>query len=126
MTWKGKERRQFPRADFPCRIVVGFPSQSLTSRIENIGRGGVRVILEEKLNHFDIVGLVIFPSNDKSIKCEGRVVWVVERVNPTEGQPIMFDTGIEFITISDPDREYIKNLVDKILSSKENLKEKNK
>jgi len=123
MNWNGQERRRFPRANFPCKIVissppqVGAPPQELVSHTDNIGEGGIRVILEKRLSYSDTVGLDLYLSKDKPIKCKGRVIWSREKMNPLEGQPIMFDTGIEFTTISDSDREYIAKMVDAILSS---------
>jgi len=126
MAWGGVERRIFPRADFPCKIKIISKKNILVSHTENISKGGIRVILEEKLNYFEIVSLELFFKKDEPIKCEGRIAWVIEKMNPLEGQPIMFDTGIAFKGLSGSDREYIKNLVDMILSIKSKPEEKSK
>jgi hypothetical protein len=119
MKWSGEERRRFPRAEFPCKIIISSPLRLLTSHTENIGEGGIRVILEEKLDPFTVVGLELFFERERPIKCRGRVVWVVEKVNPIERIPLLFDTGIEFTKISECDREYIRRLVNKIIPSEE-------
>jgi len=119
MEWTGPERRRYSRAEFPCKIFVGAPIRLLHSHTENISEGGIKVILEEKLRPFTIVGLEIFVDKEKPIKCKGKVIWVKERVNPLERKPVSFETGIEFIEIADCDREYIRKLVDKLLSQKE-------
>ena len=117
MDSEGQERRRFPRAAFPCKIAVGSPIRWLASHTENISAGGIRVILEERLGVFTPVSLEIFLEKERSIKCKGKIAWVKEEVNPLEieGEPIMFDTGIEFTQINDSDKEYIKKLV-KVLS----------
>lgn len=119
MGWDGGERRKFPRVVFPCKIVVGSPIRLLTTHTENIGGGGIRVILEEKLDIFTVVGLELFLEREKPIKCRGRIKWVVEKVNPLERYPLLFDTGIEFVEISDCDREYVLKLINKIVSQNE-------
>jgi len=116
MVWEGQEKRRFSRAVFPCRVVVGSPIRLLVSHTENIGEGGVRVFLEEKLEPLTVVGLELYLEKERPIRCKGKVVWVQDKVNPIKKQPLLFDTGIEFIGIDNSDRQYIKNLVDTILA----------
>ncbi len=113
------ERRKYPRANFPCKVFVGSPIRLLTSHVENIGGGGMKVILEERLKPFTIVGLEMFVEKEKPIKCKGKVIWVKEKVNPLEREPVSFETGIKFVEISECDREYIEKLVDRLLSEQE-------
>jgi len=117
MEWKGEERRRFPRANFPCKITVVSPIRYLNSHTDNISEGGIRVLLEEKLSPYSIVGIEIFVDKGKSIRCKGRIVWVKEKVNPLENTPVMYDTGIEFAEINDCDREYLRKLVERLLST---------
>jgi len=116
MVWEGQEKRRYPRARFLCRITVASPRRLLASHTENIGEGGLRVILEEKLVLRTEVGLEIFVEKERPIKCRGRIVWVAESINPIEGKPLLFDTGIEFIEMNDTAKQYISKLVDKILA----------
>ena len=113
------ERRRFPRAVFPCKIVIGSGHQELASYTENIGVGGIRIILEEQLKCSMRVGIKLYLRKDKPIRCEGKIIWVMQRVSPNIKKPIMFYTGVEFTTIDNSDREHIKNVVDDILSKKE-------
>ena len=59
MVWEGSERRNFIRAVFPCKILVGSPVRLFASHTEDIGEGGIRVLLEERLNLLFIL-LIIF------------------------------------------------------------------
>jgi c-di-GMP-binding flagellar brake protein YcgR len=111
MAWEGQERRQFPRAVFPCKIVVSSPIRLITSHTENISEGGIRVMLEERLAPHSPVGIELFFEKAKPIKCKGKIAWVRERLNPLEREATMYDTGVRFVDISDKDREYIKTLV---------------
>ncbi len=110
------EKRRFVRANFPCRISIHTPQEHiLVSHTENIGAGGVRVIIVEELKISSLVGLEIY-LNGEPITCKGKIVWVVAKVNPISGKANMFDTGIEFCQISQEDQETIENLVKAIVS----------
>jgi len=109
------EKRRFIRADFPCRIIVKTPKERvIMSHTENIGAGGVRVILGEELNISLVADLEIYLDNDP-LKCKGRVVWIVGKINPVTGKSSMFDTGIEFYQISPENQEIVSNLVKAII-----------
>lgn len=116
MKWDGVEKRRFVRANFPCKIEVHIPKElSIHSHTENIGEGGVRVIIEKKLDMDSMVDLQIYLGKE-SIDCKGKIVWVVEKINPLDKEALFFDTGIEFRDINDDDRKLIGNLVEMIIS----------
>jgi c-di-GMP-binding flagellar brake protein YcgR len=117
MIWDGIERRRFVRANFPCKIIVYAPKEhAIPTHTENIGAGGVRVIIDEKIEIHSIVGLEIFLTKEP-IVCKGRVVWVVEK-KIKESFPL-YDMGIEFWEIKEEDRLIIKNFVESVISKKE-------
>jgi len=123
------EKRRFVRANFACKIIIrsvrGNPSRAdaaaraangihtpkervIITCTENIGAGGIRVIINEKIDIASMVGLEIY-LNDELIACGGKIVWVVE-----VGKN--FDTGIEFHQIDEEDRRVIDNFVRAIVS----------
>lgn len=115
--WDGMNKRVFPRAVFPCRVkvIVRIFSHVFDTYTENIGIGGICVILDKKLAQFSDADLEIFLEDSQNpIKCLGRVVWVVKRSQYRKDRPSQFDTGIEFIDIGSSDRARITALVDKI------------
>ena len=115
MSWDSGEKRRFVRAHFPCSITIFTPQEHvLASRTENIGAGGVRVIIEERLEIGVIVGLKISLESNP-VTCKGRVVWVVEGSGPSVSSP-SFDTGIEFSQIQERDEEFINHLVISMIS----------
>ncbi|MCM8819248.1 MAG: PilZ domain-containing protein [Candidatus Omnitrophica bacterium] len=120
MSWEGVEKRRFVRANYPCRIVIYTPKEhTIFTHTENVGAGGIRVIIEEKLNIGEIVGLELYLFEEKEpIPCKGRVVWVVEKESRYRKNLFFFDTGFEFSQISDVDRETIKRLVEAIIFEK--------
>jgi c-di-GMP-binding flagellar brake protein YcgR len=118
MVWEGEEKRKFPRGIFLCKIAMSSTSRWLVTHTENISSGGVRVILEEKVNPFTNVELEIFFEKEKSTKFKGKVAWSRTIVNPIENEPLLYDTGIQFAPIDANTREYINRLVH-IISSQE-------
>ncbi len=116
MAWNGEEKRNFIRANFPCKILIYTPSEhTLISHTENIGAGGVRVIIEESLDISSLVGLEIFLSGAQII-CKGRIVWVVGKSGSKKAEGNIWDTGIEFYEISDRDRKIIEKFVNTVIS----------
>ena len=119
MNWDGQERREFPRAKFPCKIFVYYLNKTIFAQTENISRGGVRVFLDEELEDWSAVRLELMIKEDKSIKCEGQVRWVKKMTHPILKEIIRFSIGIMFTIISDQDSEYLQNLVEQLLGSQE-------
>jgi c-di-GMP-binding flagellar brake protein YcgR len=119
MGWDGKEKRRFVRACFPCKIIITKPEeQVIKTHTEDIGAGGVRVVIEKRLDISCLVGLEIYFGLE-SVKCEGRVVWVLDKRDPVSDASVMFDTGIEFYNISEDDRKVIDNFVNAVISAQE-------
>ena len=119
--WDGINRRKFPRAHFPCKIIIlsSEHPKSLTTKTENIGCGGVCVVLPKPLKLFSIVGIQLFLEEKSSpIECSGRIVWVVGRKSSKSFKPESFDTGIEFVDIKEEDIEKIAKLVEKLSKEK--------
>ena len=113
--WQGLDRRRFPRADYPCKIVVikKAKTEKFSTHTENIGEGGVCVALEKELDKFCLVELALHLKDDSPpIECDGRVVWVVKREEE-------FDTGIEFLNIRNKDTLRIERIIQRCLKVQE-------
>ncbi len=109
MQEKRGERRRFRRANYPCEIyILTSPLRIIKCTTENIGAGGIRVIIDENLPISSTVGLNLYLSK-KPIKSKGKVVWAVEKnINKEKAK---FDTGLEFRQISQNDRKTIEAFV---------------
>jgi len=48
--WEGLNRRKFPRANYPCLVVIreGKEKNIILTHTENIGIGGVCIALKKK------------------------------------------------------------------------------
>lgn len=120
MAWTGIDRRKFPRANYKCLVTVRKKggAQTFTTQTENIGAGGVCVILPESLDIFTHVDLVITLLNGMPpLKCGGSIVWIVKRGDSKKPKVNCYDTGIEFVDISKEQtarvEQIIKELVEK-------------
>jgi c-di-GMP-binding flagellar brake protein YcgR len=113
--WQGMDRRQFPRADYRCRVTVfkKGKKEELSTHTQNIGIGGICVVLKKKLDKFHPVELLLH-LEDKlpAIRCDGRVVWVVKTKS-------IYDTGLEFISLAKKDSARIERIVEECLRKEE-------
>ena len=116
------ERRKFPRANIKYQINVicagevidGHPQNYIFhTYTENIGEGGIKVILEKEIKAGSLIKLELFISEKESlpVECNGTVIWT-KRANPETTKPDLFYTGIQFIGLVNP--VYRKLLVDVI------------
>jgi Tfp pilus assembly protein PilZ len=120
MNWEGINQRKFPRVSYKCLIRVSrdWHEEVIETFTENIGAGGICVVLEKNYGLFETVGLDIFLDDTAPpITCHGTIVWVVKRHPKTGSEPEKYDTGIEFQDIKESDRERITMLVQDILDS---------
>lgn len=115
--WDGINRRKFPRASYKCLISLKkrLTSRTISTQTENIGAGGICVLLKEDMGLFQGVDIELFMDEKRHpIKCGGTVVWVVKKSSSKKGAAI-YDTGVEFIDIRPEDREKISEAVEEIL-----------
>lgn len=115
--WDGINRRKFPRANYKCLISIKkrLNAKTISTQTENIGAGGICVLLKEDLGLFQGVDVELFlDENRPPVKCGGTVVWVVKKSSLKKSGTI-YDTGVEFIDMRPEDREKISELVEEIL-----------
>lgn len=116
--WEGIDKRRFPRANFQCLITIrrkGSPI-SISTQTENIGAGGICVILKEGLDIFTQVDLALtLPDGLQPVKCTGTIVWVIKRAELKKDRPYLYDTGIEFSDLKDEDKQRIIKIVNETI-----------
>jgi len=118
--WNGINRRKFPRASYKCLITIKkrLTAKIISTNTENIGAGGICVIIKEDLGLFQGVDLELFlEDNRPPIKCGGTVVWVVKKSESKQKGGYVYDTGIEFIDIRPEDRYRISETVEEIIKA---------
>ena len=114
MTWQGINKRIFPRANYPCvvRIRSKGNAEVFPTKTENIGCGGICVMLPKEIGRFSPVEIEIdLESEQKQIECDGTVVWVVHSGQVGKDIVDPFDTGIEFVNLKEEDRLLIDEIV---------------
>lgn len=102
-----QERRVYPRIEFPSRMAIDLvqPSLPAPNGGVNVSAGGLCLRLERALEVKSLVRFRLLPEefnanltgNSRSVECTGRVAWVVQRLDLSEGPPFLFDVGIEFV-----------------------------
>lgn len=116
--WEGVDRRKFPRANYPCLVIIRKnhkEPEAMLTHTENLGIGGICVILKKNLGLFAPVELEIdLMDTQTHIKCSGKIVWVVKRKDTEEKKPSFFDTGIEFVGIHKDDSKRIASIVERL------------
>ena len=119
--WNGIDRRKFPRVEYRCNIVINTNSgeKSISTKTENIGSGGVCVLLDDDLGLFQGVALEIFENElAQPIRSRGTVVWVVKKQENPRATEHIYDTGIEFVDMEFGDRERLIKLVNVAVKNK--------
>ena len=117
--WSGLDRRRFPRANYKCKIDIKrkhMPPKATSTHTENIGVGGICVIVDEDLKIFRDVDLEIYlESGQPPISCKGSIMWVV-RETDSKGK-VKYDTGIEFGDMKEEDRARIAAIVNRVIKT---------
>ena len=113
--WGGINRRKFPRANYPCVLTVKRKDQQdvLSTQTENIGLGGICVMLPRDLGIFAPVEIRLDLLDGQScIECEGTVAWVIVCKGNKKSES--FDTGLEFTNLKRKDAIRISSIVEKV------------
>ena len=120
-SWEGCDRRKFVRISYPCLVVIKRDENQkeiILTHTENIGVGGVCVILKQDIKKFTVVDLEIdLMDMEQHIRCSGKVCWNVQRKELEERKPSYYDIGIEFTTIGDQDVKRVRRVVDKLVKN---------
>ena len=121
--WDGFNKRKFPRINLRCELIVGDSPQGqvLHVQTENVGAGGVCVILDRPLERFSIVSLRLeIDSQLPWIEASGKVVWAISSRAPATNKE-SFDTGIEFMGLDAGPQDLIRRYVESRVEAEEKL-----
>ncbi|MFH1799120.1 MAG: PilZ domain-containing protein [Candidatus Omnitrophota bacterium] len=114
MVWEGMDERRFPRVKYTCLIKVHGEDQEkpIEAFTENIGTGGVCVIVEKEFKLFEGISLEIaLGDGGDIILCKGTIVWVVKKHCVKKLEKNTYDVGVEFLDILKEDKQRVANLV---------------
>lgn len=114
MMWDGFNKRKFPRLNLRCELVLRSPyasGQVIRAQTENVGAGGVCVMLNLALDRFTPLLLrVELDPNLPWIECEGKVMWSVPALDVVSRKK-NFDTGVEFVGLQPAQQDLIRHFV---------------
>ena len=96
-----QERRRFGRAEAFPRLAIDLLQSERRFSVDavNISEAGLCLRLQERLEVRSLVNLQLRPprpGGPRTIRCEGRVAWVIQRLDLRDSPPYLFDVGIEF------------------------------
>jgi len=112
--WNTFDKRKFPRIPVKCEVVFEEKNTNpqVVTETENIGEGGVCVILKDSIAPFSKVNikLKLDETGINTIECAGKVVWCI-RSEVLFQDNACFDTGVEFLDIKPKDKELIQQFI---------------
>lgn len=121
--WEGLDRRKFPRVNYPCLVVLKQGSSKdavILTHTENIGIGGICVILKQSVPIFSSVDIELdLLDLGEHIRCKAKVVWNVQRKSSSETKPLFYDIGLEFEKINEEDHKRLENVVERLAKVRE-------
>jgi len=120
--WDGLNRRKFPRVNYPCLVVIrdegGKDKDVILTHTENVGIGGVCVILKQDVKMFSMVDLELdLLDLGEHIKCQGKVVWNVQRTVEEKNKPLFYDIGIEFTGLKEEEDLRLEDIVQRLVKN---------
>ena len=106
--WDGINRRRGIRAQFPYTIHI-HPSggKPISTYTEDIASGGVRVVIQQKLDLGSLADIKIYIGND-FIRCKGKIVWIKEKTSSVLDGILFYNAGIEFSDIKPADAQILE------------------
>ncbi len=123
--WSGMDRRKFPRVNYPCMIVLRDTHnqmETVLTHTDNLAVGGVCVIFKKHLKMFSPLEVELdLLDCEEHIKCQGKVVWSIRRKGDEKIKPMFYDTGIEFVNLSEKDSKRLEAIIQKLARHKESL-----
>ena len=119
--WDGFNKRKFPRLNLRCELILRDRPEGeiLRAQTENVGAGGVCVILERPLERFSLLSLRL--ELDPSLpwlESSGKVVWAVSS-REAQTKKECFDTGIEFVEMEPAHQDLVRHYVESRVETQE-------
>ena len=117
--WNGLNRRRFARIMYPClvRVLSNGPQPDIfLTHTENIGVGGIYIIVKKEIKLFACVDIEIDLMDEVDhILVSGRAVWSVRRKTVESLKPSFYDIGIEFENIDDKYKLKLDTAINKFI-----------
>lgn len=100
-----QERRKFPRSDARPRFEINLlqPRHPIAAGSVNFSEGGFCLRIRQMLEVRSLVRLQVMTEGAsgerayRPVQCNGRVRWVIQRLDLSNAPPFLYDIGIQFI-----------------------------
>ncbi len=109
-SWDGEERREHKRFknDLDVEYKVEKKPHLKTGKSADISKGGMKLLLDEKLSKGSILDLKLtIPGTKNTIEVEGEVIWTDDAEERDPSGKRFFHTGIKFVAIKEPYGEHL-------------------
>ena len=94
----------------------GGAKDVILTHTENVGIGGICLILRQDIKMFTIVELELdLLDLGNHIKCQGKIVWNVQRKTEANNKPMFYDIGIEFADVTDEERHRLEKIIQRLV-----------
>lgn len=119
--WSGKDRRRHKR--FKNKLEVLYTVGKKTNPKNtvytiDISEGGLKILIAEKLqNGTALEFIIVFPTNGKSAKVEGEVLWSEEFEGVDPSGRRLFYHGVKFLAIKEPSGSSLIDYINSLPSS---------
>ena len=103
--WDGEERRSHKRfnKDLEVEYSVKKRPHLKNGRTVDLSKGGMKLLLDEKLPKGAIMGLKVYiPEKRRTIEVEAEVVWTNDADKKDPSGKRFFFSGLKFIAIKEP------------------------
>lgn len=103
--WDGEDRRLHERfnKDLGVEYSVEKRPRLKNGRTINLSKGGMKLLLDEKLPKGAILGLKVYiPEKKRTIEVETEVVWTNDADKKDTSGKRFFFSGLKFIAIKEP------------------------
>ena len=105
--WAGKERRKHVRFVKSFEVIYALekrPHLKNKCRTLDISEGGMKILIDQKLEKGTIMDLMVGLGNGASepAEVEGEIMWSEESKDPNSFGKRMFYSGIKFLAIKEP------------------------
>lgn len=112
------ERRKYPRLEIRNLVKITNEDDTETYSLTNvldISEGGLRIVCHNVFKIDTILNIIIqVPEKNTSLTLKAKVIWLI----PMKKQKGAFNAGLQYVDISDTDRQMIRDIVNAALQGK--------
>ena len=117
--WNGDERRAHTRFNKDLEVEYSVEKKPLlkSSGTVNLSKGGIKLLLDEKLPKGVILDLkLLLPEKKRTVEIEAEVVWTNDADEKDLSGKRFFHSGLKFIAIKEPSGTHFSQYITHIES----------